>query len=591
MVFFLKVISSSQGIDKPDIRRIFHYAPPKTVEEFYQQIGRAGRDGLPAECILCFSESDFDRYKSDFYLGGLTPEARRATEASLQRLRAFAMDSEICRRRTLLEYFDQTPPFGAWCGTCDVCLNRQAYGDDTMRDFGPLGARLVLTAIGAIPDQGLTNIVKVIGGNTVESYRYARNVNPQGIQKRISDLKEEMAKRPTINYLRDLIAPLVSKGFVSESTKKAKVQGYDRSWTVYRVSSKGMQAMGTHSPIMLPVPESVRASEKQEEERRQRVLADLAEQGLKKEKIPATELEQGDGDVIRAYSKWYTYLDSARRSGKEDRLNSLERLLSAVEKWRSETAVQQSMAPASVLAEHLLVSICYTVASLPPSVKPDKQSVVAAGVRNRAVDGLVAVLGAWVEESQSSNSATESQQLQGDAMMVVGETAAKNTGKWQYAVYKPNKKTGKATWELSYDRFAKGESPQTIAMAPVGGKKPIQANTVVGHLLEAVIHGRNVDLNALVPYIPPPTRREWEELAAAELATGMDVCADPATSGKGGERFTLTDFLRPIVGDSVVDTPFAERTDETRELLTKWFSLLNWYLALRRSGYDPTFAG
>merc|ERR1719199_2109272 len=69
-------VAFGMGIDKPDIRRIVHYGPPKTVEEYYQQIGRAGRDGLTAHCELISSDSDFQNYASEFYVGGLTPEAK-----------------------------------------------------------------------------------------------------------------------------------------------------------------------------------------------------------------------------------------------------------------------------------------------------------------------------------------------------------------------------------------------------------------------------------------------------------------------------------------------------------------------------------
>ena len=63
------------GIDKPDIRRVVHGAL-KICEEYYQQIGRAGRDGLPSECLL-FRSSDFSKFKDDFYLRGLTREHKR----------------------------------------------------------------------------------------------------------------------------------------------------------------------------------------------------------------------------------------------------------------------------------------------------------------------------------------------------------------------------------------------------------------------------------------------------------------------------------------------------------------------------------
>merc|ERR1712136_227216 len=67
------------GIDKPDIRRIVHYGPPKTVEEYVQQVGRAGRDGFPALCELVAADSDFIGYSADFYTQGLTKDVIRLT--------------------------------------------------------------------------------------------------------------------------------------------------------------------------------------------------------------------------------------------------------------------------------------------------------------------------------------------------------------------------------------------------------------------------------------------------------------------------------------------------------------------------------
>jgi hypothetical protein len=71
--------------------------------------------------------------------------------------------------------------------------------------------------------------------------------------------------------------------------------------------------------------------------------------------------------------------------------------------------------------------------------------------------------------------------------------------------------------------------------------------------------------------------------------SGMDPVGMPATSGRGGDKFLMTDFLRPIVGDELVDKPFDERTVKDKAELNKWFAALNWYLAFRRTGFEPTF--
>jgi superfamily II DNA helicase RecQ len=65
-------VAFGMGINKPDTRRVIHYGPPKTLEEYYQQIGRARRDSLPAECTMLYmTKTYFDRYKCEFYLSAL----------------------------------------------------------------------------------------------------------------------------------------------------------------------------------------------------------------------------------------------------------------------------------------------------------------------------------------------------------------------------------------------------------------------------------------------------------------------------------------------------------------------------------------
>ena len=87
------------GIDKPDVRRVLHWGPPRTLEAYYQEAGRAGRDGRPAECVVVWHPSDFD-------WGESAPDMRRYVE------------SRACRRGTLLAYFGERLEA---CAGCDVC--------------------------------------------------------------------------------------------------------------------------------------------------------------------------------------------------------------------------------------------------------------------------------------------------------------------------------------------------------------------------------------------------------------------------------------------------------------------------------------
>ena len=187
-----------------------------------------------------------------------------------------------------------------------------------------------------------------------------------------------------------------------------------------------------------------------------------------------------------------------------------------------------------------------------------------------------------------------------------------------HPVYKPQKKTGKATWEVSYDRFVNGEHPQTIAMTQTSGK-PIQVATVVGHLLQALEQGRAIDIHRLSTSDTPPTKNEWEELERCSIETGLDVkgdpatsdtpptkneweelerCSietgldvkgDPATSGADSGRFTMKDFLVPIMGNSFCLKEYTERTPEESALFSKWCGLLKFYMAMKRVNYTPSF--
>jgi len=122
-------VAFGMGIDKPDIRRVVHYGPPKTVEEYYQHIGRAGRDGLPARCHLIASDADFTAYASDFYTKNLTAERKKEQLASTEALRNIVNCAE-CRRAKLLKFFGETPTWGDSCGTCDNCVSAKAHDGD-----------------------------------------------------------------------------------------------------------------------------------------------------------------------------------------------------------------------------------------------------------------------------------------------------------------------------------------------------------------------------------------------------------------------------------------------------------------------------
>jgi len=242
-------VAFGMGINKPNIRFVLHYDLPKNIEGYYQQIGRAGRDGLNAHCLLLFSYGDIKKLK--FIIDQKNENEKRLAIMHLNSLIAL-VETDECRRKPILNYFGETYP-DSKCGMCDNCETEPEDVADMT-----IPAQKFLSCVARTKELfGAKHIIDVLRGSKGSKvFRFNhQELSTYGIGKDISQ-----------TYWIFLSRQFIIKGLLKQDTQFGSLKLTEKAWRVMRGTEKfyarmeeekPQQAMVEQKPVDLPYDHSL----------------------------------------------------------------------------------------------------------------------------------------------------------------------------------------------------------------------------------------------------------------------------------------------------------------------------------------------
>jgi ATP-dependent DNA helicase RecQ len=220
-------IAFGMGIDKPDVRLVVHMDLPKTIEGYYQETGRAGRDSLPSDCVLFYSFAD--RRKQDFFIEQIQNEDERQLAKKKLGEMIHYCQSDICRRAELLTYFGESYPTET-CDNCDNCTTPAL----PLIDKTEIAQKILSTVLRTGERFGAVHICDVLRGSK---------------KKQILRLGHDqlsvhgIASKVATSSLRAHLEALKKTGYLALS---------DGDYPLLHVTTKGRKALVAREPILLP---------------------------------------------------------------------------------------------------------------------------------------------------------------------------------------------------------------------------------------------------------------------------------------------------------------------------------------------------